>query len=68
MVIRLRHFVRRVIGVGEFVVLRLDDPPGCDTQSALESDVFALEAAREVFIEKLVMANFVGRDAAADLL
>jgi hypothetical protein len=61
-------FVRRVIGVGELVILGLGNPSEGDAEALKEPDPVALEAAVQVPVKELVVSDLVGRDVATDIL
>src|SRR5215469_5891619 len=66
-VIGPRRIVGGVIGVGQLVVLGFGNSPERHLQSAPEADALAFEAAQQIVVKQLVVADLVGRDIAADL-
>ena len=66
--IRSGALVRGVVGVSELIILGFSDSSGRSPSTPPESDALALETARQVLVEQLVVANLVGRDVSADLL
>src|SRR6516225_10022936 len=67
-VVRAHRLIRRVIGVGEFVILGLDDPSQGDAEPLYQTDPLMLEASRQVLVKELVVPDLVCRDIATDLL
>src|SRR5436190_144906 len=60
--------IGRVIGIGKLVVLALGHSAPADPQPLQPAQPVALQAAPHVLVEKLVVAELVGRDLGADLL